>query len=503
MGMHLCKLFYVFGVIGLHLFSTLCAEERREKIFSNLYETGAWGTNEEGLGSSGPGSSMENSEPYIKFLQNFIQTNGISTIVDAGCGDWSFSKAIDWGTARYVGIDIVKPVIERCQTKFASPQVEFIHGDINEIEMPAGDLLICKDVLQYLSNSEALQFLDRISKYKYCLITNDACSNPHQTSIRSIVCGDHRPIDLSSLPFQRHGAKIFRYVAGGNEKQVFLIVNPEHEKKDEPKKKYFVINQVHPYQGFFSVFLTVINYLDLYDSGDIQGLLVDFKNHGLYYDPAYGLNSWNYYFEPINFGSLENADVDYSAAIETGRISYLAEIGLSKPRMAELVNKYIHVKPEILKEVNEFVAENFNGNYVIGIHYRGTDKSGEAARISYESVSSAVKDFANEHQITDYLVFVATDEEQFLSYMQNIFEGKVVSKDCLRSSSLNPVHYFNPNTVSPHNAGKEALMDCLLLSKCNHLIRTSSCLSLVSTYFNPDLSDHELNKRITHCYRRF
>lgn len=503
MRQYLYRWFCVLAVISLHFFSTLYAEERRERIFTNLYATGAWGTNDEGLGSSGPGSSIEISEPYIKFLQDFIRTNGISTVVDAGCGDWSFSKAIDWGAANYIGIDIVKPVIERCQTKFASPQVTFIHGDINEIELPAGDLLICKDVLQYLSNSEALQFLDRINKYKYCLITNDACSNPCQISTRSIVCGDHRPIDLSCLPFNRQGAKILRYAAGETEKQVFLIVNSIDQKKDETKKKYFVMNQVHPYQGLFSVFLTVINYLDLYDSGDINGLFVDFKNHGLYYDPAYGLNSWNYYFEPINFGSPENADVDYSAAIETGRISYLAEVGLSKARIAELVNKYIHVKPEILKEVNEFVTQNFNGNYVIGIHYRGTDKSGEAARISYENVSSAVNDFVNEHQIKDYLVFVATDEEQFLSYMQNAFEGKVVSKDCLRSSNLNPVHYFNPKNVSPHNAGKEALMDCLLLSKCNHLIRTSSCLSLVSTYFNPDLSDIELNKRITHCYRRF
>jgi hypothetical protein len=490
-------------IISIHCLSQLCAEERREKIFTNLYATGAWGTNEEGIGSSGPGSSIENSEPYIKFLQNFIQTNGIATVVDAGCGDWSFSKTIDWGKTNYIGIDIVKPVIERCQTRFVSPQIAFMHGDINEIELPAGDLLICKDVLQYLSNSEVIQFLDRIGKYKYCLITNDACSNPYQTSTRSIVCGDHRPIDLSLLPFNRQGAKIFRYVVGDTEKQVFLIVNPVDEKKDEPKKKYFVMNQVHPYQGFFSVFLTVINYLDLYDRGDIDGLLVDFKNHGLFYDPAYGLNSWNYYFDPINLGAPGNADIDYSAAMETGRISYLAEIGLSKARITELVNKYIHVKPEILKEVNDFVSQKFNDHYVIGIHYRGTDKSGEAARISYENVSSAVNDFVNENQIKDYLVFVATDEEPFLTYMQNTFEGKVVSKDCLRSCSHNPVHYFNPKNVSPHNTGKEALIDCLLLSKCKHLIRTSSCLSLVSTYFNPDLSDVELNKRITHCYRRF
>jgi hypothetical protein len=27
-----------------------------------------------------------------------------------GCGDWSFSRSIDWGMATYVGIDVVPDV---------------------------------------------------------------------------------------------------------------------------------------------------------------------------------------------------------------------------------------------------------------------------------------------------------------------------------------------------------------------------------------------------------
>lgn len=480
----------------------LVADERRERIFTNLYETGAWGTNEEGLGSSGPESTIENSLPYIKFVENFIQMNAITSVVDAGCGDWSFSRAVNWGQVNYVGVDIVKQVIERNQTAFSSPKVSFIHADINEADLPAADLLICKDVLQYLSNEEVHQFLSRIDKFKYCLITNDACPNGDNKT-RSIVCGDHRPLDLSRPPFYVKGAKIFNYSAGGSEKQVFLKVNTGGFEDAPLRKKCFVINDIHPYQGFFSVFLTVINYLDLYDTQDIDGLIVDFKNHGLFYEPAYGFNSWGYYFEPIELGTTEEADIDYSSPYETGRVSYLAEIGMSRERIAELAKKYIRVKPEILREIDQFVAEKFDDKFVIGTHYRGTDKPGEAKGISYEEVTSAIYAYVNDNQIKDYLIFVATDEQAFLNYMQHTFEGKIIFQECLRSSDNMPIHYFNPNNVSPYKTGKEALVDCLLLSKCRHLIRTSSCLSLASTYFNPNLTEIVLNKRTTHCYRRF
>ena len=103
-------------------------------------------------GSDLPGQDQLSKLPplYIQFLQNFMSANNIKSVVDAGCGDWSFSKAVDWGNIHYIGIDIVKPVIERNQQRFSSSTISFLHGDMNEMELPAADLLICKDVLHYL-----------------------------------------------------------------------------------------------------------------------------------------------------------------------------------------------------------------------------------------------------------------------------------------------------------------------------------------------------------------
>ena len=142
----------------------LFGDEETEKIFTNLYATGAWGFNEEGLGSSGSDSQLENSLTYIDFLQEFLKSNGIQSVLDVGCGDWSFSKEIKWGNARYTGIDIVKAVIERNQKLFSSSNISFIHGDMNEIELPEADLIICKDVLQYLPNNKIHSFIKRTDK---------------------------------------------------------------------------------------------------------------------------------------------------------------------------------------------------------------------------------------------------------------------------------------------------------------------------------------------------
>jgi len=57
--------------------------------FARHYETDAW------IGGSGIGSHAVNTQGYVRFLQRFIRANGVKSVVDFGCGDWQFSRAID------------------------------------------------------------------------------------------------------------------------------------------------------------------------------------------------------------------------------------------------------------------------------------------------------------------------------------------------------------------------------------------------------------------------
>jgi len=87
-------------------------EHRLTATFNRIYAEGTWGTNAEGRGTSGTGSTMAITREYRAYIENFIRTHRVTSVVDAGCGDWGFSSAIDWGGASYLGIDIASDVID-------------------------------------------------------------------------------------------------------------------------------------------------------------------------------------------------------------------------------------------------------------------------------------------------------------------------------------------------------------------------------------------------------
>lgn len=261
-----------------------------------------------------------------------------------------------------------------------------------------------------------------------------------------------------------------------------------------PEKPIAVLNEMNMGQGLFSVFFTIASYLDRYDRGELAGVHVDLGNQGLYYERAKGYNWWEYYCEPLKIGAslTPNSNIEKSSGLTANHIAFECEQKLSKDRLVELQRKYIKIKPAILQKVDNFIMDKFQDNFVIGIHFRGTDKFSEATHVSYERVAKEVEDFIKRNDFKKPVLFIATDEQAFLDYMQQQFPGKIIAQDCCRSQDGNKIHVHNPK---PYEHGKEAVIDCLILSRCNVLFRTSSNLSLWSTYFNPDLPDIALNKR--------
>ena len=89
-----------------------------------------------------------------------------------GCGDWQFSRLIDWSGMTYDGFDVVDSVIAINSKKYALPNVRFHAYTGNPKELPSADLLIAKDVLQHLSNDAIGVFIAEMKKYKFVLLTN-------------------------------------------------------------------------------------------------------------------------------------------------------------------------------------------------------------------------------------------------------------------------------------------------------------------------------------------
>ena len=159
------------------MFMVVHGRDNLKSVFTNIYLNGVWGKNSEGLGTSGGGSTVKAAKEYMQIVEEFIKKNNIKSIVDAGCGDWEFSQFIDWTGIDYMGFDIVAHVIERNQEKFQTDSVRFYQANIIQVNLPAADLLLCKDVLQHLGTQEINVFLSQLKKYKYCLITDGPTIN--------------------------------------------------------------------------------------------------------------------------------------------------------------------------------------------------------------------------------------------------------------------------------------------------------------------------------------
>jgi SAM-dependent methyltransferase len=171
-------------------------------IFNGIYREGQLGQGRRRQGSQRLGIDSGH-HPRISFLPGRVhQTHGVTSIVDAGCGDWNFSSAIDWGGASYLGVDIASDVIDAVRRKHETGKIRFQVGDVTD-ELPEADLLISKDVLQHLPNALVQKFIKnnlKKGKYKWVLLTNDRGSGNVDT-----VPGGYRAIDLAAPPFDVNG----------------------------------------------------------------------------------------------------------------------------------------------------------------------------------------------------------------------------------------------------------------------------------------------------------
>jgi SAM-dependent methyltransferase len=185
---------------------------RHADIFNAIYTHNVWGK------GSGEGSAEELTREYRKFLHNFLRANRIRSVVDLGCGDWQFSRHMDWSGIEYCGVDVSSVVLEATRS-FSAPNIRF--QEMNGIEgaLPPADLLICKDVVQHWSNADIARLFPRLNGFRFALITN--AFHPAITENQDIATGEFRPLNLLAKPFDIKGSYIYCFMAG-EPKGVFL-----------------------------------------------------------------------------------------------------------------------------------------------------------------------------------------------------------------------------------------------------------------------------------------
>lgn len=220
-------------IIALSLFLVVLAVSKSKEQtkmyvteFNRIYIADLW------HGGSGQGSDPDNAQQYIDLLSNILQDSEHQVVVDLGCGDWQIMQEIVLPEhVQYHGYDVSTVVLEQVKGKHSKENVEFHH--INSLHDFAkknvkGDLLIVKDVLQHLPNSDIQYFLSNIlPKFRRALITNAKHVTGWVRQPNSdILVGKFRPLLLQQQPFNLQNTEVLLEYEGPELKQVLLYSNP-------------------------------------------------------------------------------------------------------------------------------------------------------------------------------------------------------------------------------------------------------------------------------------
>lgn len=247
----------------------------------------------------------------------------------------------------------------------------------------------------------------------------------------------------------------------------------------------------HP--GLYCCYQSLVGFLDFCEQDPPVGYKVFFER-GLYLDTSVGLNWWEYYFEPIESGT-PGEKTEHISDVMKSKWGTDAISTISRERASEIIHRYIKPKKHIQDKIDLFIKNEFKDNYIIGVHFRGLDKSSEAPRVPYEVFRDKIQEVIGTR--TNYRIFVATDEQLFLDYIVKCFGGRITYTLSRRSKDHEPIHHIHGEQVENRYAlGEEAVIDCYLLAQTDILIRNQSNLSSSAANINPKLPVIDLNKAL-------
>jgi SAM-dependent methyltransferase len=169
-----------------------------QQIFSRMYHRNSWANPES---ASGDGSDLDQTRIVRRELATLIQQRAIGTLLDAPCGDYYWMKTLEAKLARYIGADIVPELIEANQRAYGGATVSFRHLDICRDELPAVDLIFCRDCLVHLPLQAAVGALRNFKKSGSRFLLTTTYPGLVKRNADLFITGNWRPLDLTLAPF--------------------------------------------------------------------------------------------------------------------------------------------------------------------------------------------------------------------------------------------------------------------------------------------------------------
>ena len=147
-----------------------------KEVFNNIYHSAEWGKskNPEQKFFSGEGSSnISIVSKYIDGVNIFLESfSSKPDVVDLGCGDFLVGSKIRPLIDSYIACDIVAPLIEYNKKKYQTLNVDFRTLDLTHDNLPSGDVVFIRQVLQHLSNIDIKKIVPKLAQnYNYLVLT--------------------------------------------------------------------------------------------------------------------------------------------------------------------------------------------------------------------------------------------------------------------------------------------------------------------------------------------
>ncbi|WP_035695896.1 class I SAM-dependent methyltransferase [Christiangramia portivictoriae] len=131
-----------------------------------------WGRGETDFYSGNGSHDDALVQPYLEVVRNFLNSfsRGLR-VCDLGCGDFNIGRQLLDHALHYIAVDIVPALINYNKVHFQFDNLEFRYLNIATDELPEGDVVILRQVLQHLSNDEVQSVLNKINSFRYLILT--------------------------------------------------------------------------------------------------------------------------------------------------------------------------------------------------------------------------------------------------------------------------------------------------------------------------------------------
>lgn len=177
-------------------------------------------------------------------------------------------------------------------------------------------------------------------------------------------------------------------------------------------------------------------------------------------------------------------------------------------RYNRVFNKYIHLRPEIKLEVDEF-CKQFENKFVIGAHVRhpshAIEQVGKKMPTPLDYIRE-IQEIVEKRKLDNWVVFLATDQDRTIDIFKSYFGSKVVYYKNVRRLTDNEDRDFDElpedgkavegfqlqhKVAKNHNnwsvdMAKEVIRDAWTMAQCHVLLHVTSNVSTAVSYIGPE-----------------